>query len=203
MEHKQPPLLVVISGPSGAGKTSLCSALVSRHSSFRLSISATTRPPRKGEADGREYVFLKPQEFLSRKERGEFAEWAIVHDHYYGTPRCFVDESLAKGISVVFDIDVQGGMQIRECYPNAVLVFAMTPSQKTLRERLIGRQTDAPDVIETRMKNAIGEIAYLERFDYLLINDRLERTIEDLEAVLRAERLRVGRADPQVLSKGE
>jgi guanylate kinase len=192
-------LLVVISGPSGAGKSSLANGLVGRDASYRMSISATTRPPRGGEAEGREYFFLSPEEFLRRKERQEFAEWAVVHNHYYGTPRHFVDETLSSGRSVVFDIDVQGSMQIRTLYPGAVLIFVVPPSLAVLRERLEGRRTDVAEVIETRMANALRELTYIDRFDYLLVNDRLDRAHADLDTVLRAERMRVARAKWQGL----
>ncbi len=194
MLKRDESLLVVISGPSGAGKSSLCSGLIGRHTDFRMSISATTRPPRRGEIDGREYFFLAPEEFLSRKQKNEFAEWAVVHDHYYGTPRGFIDDCHARGESVVFDIDVQGSMQIREHYAGAVLIFVLPPSLKILRQRLEGRKTDAPEVVETRMRNALRELTYLDRFDYLLVNDRLEQANADLEAMVRGERLKVSRA---------
>lgn len=139
-------------------------------------------------------MFLTPEEFLARKERGEFAEWAVVHGHYYGTPRPFVEECLARGESVVFDIDVQGSVQIRAAYPDAVLIFVLPPTREVLWERLVGRRTDSHEVIETRMENALEEITYLDRFDYLLVNDRLEQAAVNLEAILQAERLKVRRA---------
>ena len=162
-----------------------------------MSVYATTRPLRGKEIDGREYFFLTPEEFLTRKQRNEFAEWAVVHDHYYGTPRRFIDESLECGTSVVFDIDVQGSMQIREHYADALLVFVLPPSLKVLKERLEGRKTDTPDVVETRMRNALRELTYVDRFDYLLVNDQLEKAHADLEAILKAERLRVSRSGLQ------
>jgi guanylate kinase len=169
-----------------------------------MSLSATTRPPRGNEVDGREYVFLSAEDFLERKEKDEFAEWAVVHDHYYGTPRQFVDDCVARGESVVFDIDVQGSMQLRERYSDAVLVFVLPPSREVLRERLEGRKTDSPEVVQTRMKNALEEITYIDRFDYLVVNDRLERAQLELEAILQAERLKVGRTDWQgFLGNGE
>jgi guanylate kinase len=191
---REESFLVVISGPSGAGKTSLCDGLISRHPSYRMSISATTRPARGSEVDSREYFFLTPEEFLARKERDEFVEWAVVHDHYYGTPRGFVEECLARRESVVFDIDVQGSMQIRASYPEAILVFVLPPSQEVLRERLQGRRTDSSPVVNARLKTALKEITHLDRFDYLIINDRLEQAEADLEAIVEAERLKVSRA---------
>ena len=140
---------------------------------------------------------LGAEDFLARKEKDEFAEWAVVHDHYYGTPRRFVDECIARGESVVFDIDVQGSIQIRERYPEAVLIFVFPPSREVLRKRLEGRRTDSPEVVATRMKNALEEITYIDRFDYLVVNDRLERAQLDLESILQAERLRGGRANWQ------
>jgi len=191
---REESLLIVVSGPSGAGKTSLCAGLLRRHPSYRMSISATTRPPRGGEREGRDYFFLSPQEFEQRKARGYFLEWAVVHDHMYGTPSEFVEACRAEGHSVVFDIDVQGSMQIRKTHPDAVLVFVLPPSKEVLRRRLVSRKTDSPEVVETRMRNALAEVAYIDRFDYLIVNDRLERAEAELETLLRAERLRTGRS---------
>jgi len=159
-----------------------------------MSVSATTRAPRGEEVDGREYFFLTEEEFVARKERGEFVEWAVVHDHYYGTPRPFIEECLARGETVVFDIDVQGSMQVRDHFPDAVLVFVIPPSREVLRERLVGRRTDASGAVETRMKNALREITYIDRFDYLIVNDDLDRAYEDMEAIVRAETLKASRA---------
>ena len=203
MLTREESLLIAISGPSGAGKSSLCTGLVHRHDSYRLSISATTRPPRAGETHGEEYTFYKPQDFLVKKERGEFAEWAVVHNHYYGTPRDFIDEGLATGKSVVFDIDVQGSMQIRESYPECILVFVIPPSLRVLRERLEGRKTDSPEVIETRMMNALKELTYIDRFDCLIVNDVLEQAHQDVETILAAEKLRVVRTNWQGFLEGE
>ncbi len=197
MITRERSLLIIISGPSGAGKSSLSSYFVDAHDSCRMSLSATTRPPRGDEVDGREYRFLSTEEFLARKEKGEFAEWAVVHGHHYGTPRRFLSECAERGESVVFDIDVQGSMQLRKGYPDAMFIFVLPPTRRALRERLEGRNTDSTEVVETRTKNALEEVSYVRRFDYLITNDNLDQAKADLEAIVRAERLKAGRADWQ------
>lgn len=187
---------LVVSGPSGVGKTVLCDMLPGRVSGTVRSISATTRPRRGREVDGVDYFFLTEDRFLADRDSGKMAEWALVHDHYYGTPREWMDRQLQDGLSVVLNIDVQGGLQLRQCYPQSVLVFVLPPDIETLRRRLEVRGTDSDDAISLRLENMKKEIAALPRYDYVVVNDMLEQAGDELAAVVRAERARISRRLP-------
>jgi guanylate kinase len=187
-------LLLVISSPSGAGKTSLARRLVTDEPDLTLSISATTRAPRQGEVDGREYHFTSAQAFDAMVAAGAFLEWAEVHEHRYGTPRAAVEVLLAEGRDVLFDIDWQGAEQIRAAMPDDLVgVFILPPSMAALASRLKGRASDAPDVIERRLGRAKGEIGHWEAYDYVVVNEDFERAYADLVHIYRAERLRRAR----------
>ncbi len=188
-----PAFPVVVSGPSGVGKTVLCRRLCESLPRVVRSISATTRPPRMDERDGESYFFWSEARFRAGVTRGELAEWAEVHGHLYGTPRTWLDGRLAEGQSAVLNIDVQGGLQVRSAYPAALLVFLLPPSWGTLEARLRGRGTDSEEEIERRLLNAEREIEMLPRYDAVVVNDRLDEAAADLIAVVRAERLRVAR----------
>jgi guanylate kinase len=184
-------LLLVISSPSGAGKTSLARKLVGAEPDLTLSISATTRPPRAGEQDGREYHFTSAGTFDTMVAAGAFLEWAEVHEHRYGTPRAAIEALLAEGRDVLFDIDWQGAEQIRAAMPDDLVgVFILPPSMKVLAERLKGRASDAPDVIERRLGRAKGEIAKWEAYDYVIVNQDFDRAYADLVHIYHAERMR-------------
>ena len=185
--------LFVLSGPSGAGKGTLVARLVKARPECVFSISATTRPRRTVEQDGVEYEFVTRDEFERRRGAGLFLEWAEVHGHLYGTPAAFVDEHVKAGRVVVLDVDVQGGASVRRARPDAVSVFIHPPSIDALRQRLLGRSTDAPEVVERRLANAPGELAQHVHYDYLVVNDDLEQAVERLLAILDAERARVRR----------
>jgi guanylate kinase len=185
--------LLVISGPSGAGKGTLVERLVAARPFCVFSISSTTRPRREGEVDGVQYEFVERPEFERRIEAGHFLEWAEVHGKLYGTPARFVDERLAEGRVVVLDVDVQGGASVRRARPDAVSVFVYPPSVDALRRRLLGRGTDRPEVIEQRLRNAPGEMAQYVHYDYLVTNDELEPAVERLLSIVDAERARVRR----------
>lgn len=193
-EINRSPFLVVVSGPSGAGKSTVVSRVLSRAAGFAASISATTRPPRAGERDGIDYFFVAKEEFARRRDAGEFLEWAEVHGNLYGTPAAFVDATLRAGTGVLLEIDVQGALAVKGARPDAVLVFLMPPGFEELRARLRGRGTDADDVIRRRLENAKRELSFYDRYDYIVINDDVERCAEDCLAVLRAEALRRERA---------
>jgi guanylate kinase len=158
-----------------------------------FSISSTTRPRRDTEREGVQYEFVSREEFLTRREAGYFLEWAEVHDHLYGTPVAFVDEQIHAGRVVVLDVDVQGGASMRRARPDSVSVFICPPSVEALRARLSQRNTDRPEVVETRLRNAPGEIAQWVHYDYLVINDDLEQAVSRLVAIVDAERARVAR----------
>jgi guanylate kinase len=184
-------LLIVFSAPSGAGKSTLCKVLMQGLPNLTYSISYTTRPPRKGERDGIDYFFVDEPEFKRLVRKKAFAEWALVHGCYYGTPHRQLRQMLDEGKDVVLDIDVQGGLHIRRLYPDAVLIFIMTPSLKILEQRLRARNKDTEQVIRMRLKNARRELKSLTQYDYLVINDDLKRAAAELKAIIAAEHHRV------------
>ena len=187
-------LLLVISSPSGAGKTSLTRRLAAAHASISLSVSATTRGARPGEADGREYHFVSRASFDSQAASGAFLEWAEVHEHRYGTPRAPVEAALASGRDVLFDIDWQGAAAIHKALPqDTVRLFILPPSMEALAARLHARNQDAHDVIERRLARARDEIARWTDYDYVIINDAFEHAYGEIEAIYLAERLRRAR----------
>ena len=185
--------LLVISGPSGAGKGTLVDRLVALRPQCVFSVSATTRPRRDGESDGVQYEFVSRVEFERRRSAGLFLEWAEVHGHLYATPARFVDEGVRAGHVVVLDVDVQGGASVRRARSDAVSVFVHPPSIDALRQRLLGRHTDPPEVVERRLRNAPGELSQYREYDYLVMNDDLEQAVARLVAIVDAERARVRR----------
>lgn len=182
--------VLIICAPSGTGKSTLVGKLRKEFSQIGFSISCTTREPRDGEVDGREYYFLDREEFISRREKGEFAEWAEVHGNFYGTPAKPVEEMLLKGTDVLFDIDFQGALQLRESIPDGVFVFLMPPSYADLDKRLKNRGTDSDEVIARRLKNARKEMEAATEFDYWIINDDIERAYAELRSVYLAGKVR-------------
>lgn len=184
--------LVIISAPSGAGKSSVCQGLRTRDRSLRYSVSCSTRTPRPGEKDGKHYHFLSKDEFRRRVRRGEFLEWAEVHGNFYGTPRRFIDEATKAGRVILLDIDVQGAETIARRRRGDVTVFILPPSWKTLERRLRLRR-DSSDSIRTRLANARGELEAAPRYDYWVTNDRLEKAVDHVAAVIEAERLKSAR----------
>jgi guanylate kinase len=187
--------LFIVSGPSGAGKTSICTPVLRDMTGIELSVSFTTRSPRAGEKDGVDYRFVDEATFDAMVARGEFAEWAEVHGNRYGTSKAAIEAAMAAGRDLLLDIDVQGAEQIKQAYPypEAVSVFLLPPSMQRLRERLVGRKTDDDASVRTRLENACREIAAVGRYDYAIVNDSLEAAVEAMFAVVRAERLRVRR----------
>jgi guanylate kinase len=179
------PLLVVISAPSGAGKTTLCRRLLEDFRELRLSISTTTRAPRGQEQHGREYFFTTREEFEAQIRTGTFAEWALVHGNYYGTSKLVIAESLGRGESVLLDIDVQGTEILKNAFGDrCVTIFIAPPSMEELELRLRNRGTDSEESIQRRMQNARGEISQSHKFDHKLINDDLEQTYSRLHAIV-------------------
>ena len=189
--------LFVIAAPSGAGKTTLVKALVERNRDLKFSISYTTREMRVTEEHGRDYFFVETPQFEQLRQQGELLESALVFDNHYGTSRSQVDQHLANGDSVILEIDWQGARQVRASMPDASSIFIMPPSVSELERRLRDRQTDSPEVIERRLRDALGDMTHWSEFDYAIINDDLDQAVLDLEAVLRGEgdACRVGDSD--------
>ncbi|PIE67426.1 MAG: guanylate kinase [Deltaproteobacteria bacterium] len=177
--------LFVVSAPSGAGKTTLCHAARRQLPQLVYSTSSTTRPPRDGERDGLDYFFVSESRFKQGIDNGEWAEWARVHDNYYGTSADFIQRHLDAGRDVLLDIDVQGAAQLLERYPDAVTIFIMAPSLDDLHRRLIARGQDSDAVIETRMRNAEAEIAGRHMYRHVVVNDVLETAIAQFVAILK------------------
>lgn len=185
-----PGTLYIISAPSGAGKTSLVSALLKAHPEVRLSVSHTTRPMRPGETNGVNYHFVDREDFLQRLQQNEFLEHAEVFGNLYGTSGHWVRQTLKEGHDLILEIDWQGAQQVRQLMPEAQSVFILPPSREALRQRLADRGQDSPAVIEQRMQEAISEMSHYPEYDYLIVNDDFELALAELEAIFRAHRLR-------------
>ncbi|MFA6093257.1 MAG: guanylate kinase [Elusimicrobiota bacterium] len=188
--------LLIISAPSGTGKSTVCRKLLERDRSLGYSVSCTTRPPRRGEVDGRHYRFYGKAEFQRLLRRGEFLEWAEVHGNYYGTPKTPIETALDEGRVVLADIDVQGEQKIRRRVRDAVSVFLFPPSWTRLERRLRRRRDTDEAVIARRMRNACTELRHSRRYDYWVVNDRLMRAVRQVESIIETERLRARRSAP-------
>lgn len=176
--------LFVISAPSGTGKTTVIGSLLKLTPQLKLSVSCTTRPPRKGEKNGVDYHFVSDEKFLKMKDSGLLLEWALVHGLYYGTPRGAIDKWLAGGENVVLDIDVQGGASVRKIYKDAVLIFLLPPSHEELVKRLKRRGANTEDDLERRLKNANNELAQKDLYDYRIVNDDLDRAVGEIKKII-------------------
>lgn len=185
--------LFVVSAPSGAGKTTLVKLLLERDAKVRHSISYTTRAPRPGEQNGREYHFIDIPTFTAMRERGEFLEWAEVHGNFYGTSRPWLEAQMQAGDDMLLEIDWQGAAQVREIFPEAVGIFIMPPSIEELERRLRGRNQDSDEVIQRRVAAAMGEMRHVEEFDFVIINNNLQEALDDMCAAVRASRQRFPR----------
>ena len=196
-----PGTLFVISAPSGAGKSTLCRMLLKKNKKVKLSVSYTTRAPRKGEVDGRHYSFISERKFKGMINRGEFAEWAMVHGNMYGTSLKQLKKLNMEGYDILLDIDTNGAGQIRKTYAEAVYIFILPPSMNALKKRLVSRETDTVATITKRLDNAKGEIAVCLDYDYIVVNDKLEKAYEDFESIFRTLKLRSERADNKLIDK--
>lgn len=196
-------ILFVVSAPSGSGKTTLCDQLLSdfaaqSHLNHNVgqkklvrSISVTTRTPRPGEEQGKDYFFISDKEFESKKTLGELLEWAVVFNNHYGTPRRFLEEMIAKGDDVLLSIDVQGAMQVKKSYPDCVLIFVLPPSIEALKDRLSQRSTENEAEVSKRLEVAHRELTYLPRYTYQVVNDTVEKALVELRSIIISERCRI------------
>ena len=185
--------LLVLSGPSGSGKGTVSESLMKNNDDIIFSTSVTTRTPRPGEVNGENYFFASREEFEKMVENDELLEHAFVHTNYYGTPKKFVFDEIEKGEIVLLEIDVQGALQIKEKYKEAVFIFLIPPTMDELRSRLVKRDTETEDEIETRYRNAFKELDFVGEYDYFVINDVIDNAVKDIETIIAAEKLRVKR----------
>lgn len=182
--------LFVLSGPSGCGKSTVISGVMKQYKNLRFSVSATTRPIRPGETDGKDYYFVSKEEFLQMIEDKALLEHAQYVDNYYGTPAAPIEKMMDEGYDVLLDIEPQGALQVRSCRPDAVLLFLAPPSLKTLEQRLRGRGDTAPELVEKRLNQATWEFTQAEKYDYIVINDDLDTAVGEVLSVLTAEKCR-------------
>ncbi len=185
--------LLVLSGPSGAGKGTVSTALMQESEDIIFSISLTTRKPRPTEIDGENYFFVDEDEFKRMIEDDELLEYAKVHNNYYATPKKFVFEQIEKGEIVLLEIDVQGALQIKKKYKNAIFIFLLPPNMDELKNRIVKRGTEKPEDIDTRFNNAFKELDFVGEYDYFVVNNTVEQAVKDIKNIIAAERLRVKR----------
>lgn len=191
--EKNHGLLIVLSGPSGAGKGTICQELLRQMPNLRYSVSSTTRCPRPGEVEGINYYFRPRQEFEAMLAREELLEWAEFCDNYYGTPRFAVEQAIQEGLDVILEIEIQGALQIKKRFPQGVFTFIVPPSLDVLSERIHKRGTETEEVIQKRLATAIQELGYVSEYDYVVINDEVPVAVEKLKSILVAEKCRVKR----------
>lgn len=204
IKQKEKGLLIVVSGPSGAGKDTIINEVIKRKNiNAWISISMTSRLPRGNEENGKEYFFVTKEEFEDNIKKGNFLEYAEYNDNYYGTPKHKIDEYLNKGIDVILIIEIQGALQIKELIPEALFIFIMPPSMEELKERLIARGTDTNDKIISRFKTAYQEINEVTKYNYVVVNDVLENAVEKVSSILISEKCRVDRIEEVFLNNNE
>lgn len=195
---KDEGILLVVSGPSGAGKGTICSAIRKIYPDLNYSVSMTTRAPRKGETEGVSYYFRTNEQFEKLIQEDAFLEYAQVYDHYYGTPKKYALDLIEKGQSVLLEIDIQGAMQVKERYPKGVFIYIVPPSLEILSGRLHQRGTDSEDVIQRRLAQITNELAMAHKYDYIVVNDILEDAVHKTCSILEAEKCKLSRNEGQI-----
>ncbi len=184
--------LLIVSGLSGAGKGTICKRLIEKYPEFVLSVSATDRSPRTGEVHGREYFFLSTEEFEEKIRQGDLLEYARYVDHYYGTPKSWVEEQMDAGKNVILEIEIQGAFQVRKIIPEALLIFIMPPSMEELERRLRGRGTETEEQILKRLQRAEEETAFVDRYDHVIVNEEVEKSVDMLYDIVQCEKRKTG-----------
>ena len=192
--------LFILSGPSGAGKGTICKALLAE-TDLELSVSMTTRNPRTGETEGESYYFVSKEEFLRKIDASGFLEYAEVYGNFYGTPKQPVIDKLSAGTDVILEIDMQGALKVKENYPDGVFIFILPPSMSELRKRLTGRGTETAEAIEMRMGETLKELSYIDKYDYCVVNGQLEEAVTRVKAIVTAEHSRVTFTAEELISR--
>lgn len=203
IKFKKRGLLIVVSGPSGAGKDSVCNLVKEKNNNMWISISCTSREIRKGEEDGINYFYLTKEEFENKIKNNDFLEYAIYNNNYYGTPLYKIEENLNKGIDVVLVIEVQGALKVKKIYPDAIFIFILPPSMEELKNRLIKRGTESTEKILERFKTAYKEINEISKYNYVIVNNILDEAVSKMQSIIVAERCRVDRIEETDLSNTE
>ena len=196
-------LLIVISGPSGAGKGTICKSFMDRNTDVVLSVSATTRAPRKGEVEGVNYYFMTKEKFKEKIKANDFLEYAEVYDNYYGTPKSNVEEILESGKNVILEIDIQGALKVKENTEEGTFIFILPPSMEELKQRIIKRGSETQESLMKRFKSAYKEINFVSKYNYAVVNDKVDMAVEKLEAIISAEKCRVDRIKDSILDSKE
>ena len=196
-------LLIVVSGPSGAGKGTICKELLEKHDDLFISVSATTRQPRAGEVDGVNYHFITKEDFIKRVEQKDFLEYAEVYGNYYGTPKSRVEEMIDSGKNVILEIDIQGALKVKENFKEGVFIFILPPSMEELKQRIIKRGSETPESLMRRFKSAYQEINYISKYNYAVVNDVVDVAVSKIEGIITAEKCRVDRIKDTILDSKE